>query len=73
MSTIHVGDLVTLRGLPVAGIGLVVKLRSHMISRGTTPEDAIRTTFADVMWPGGRLSETMVDNLIRLDEVMGDM
>lgn len=67
------GDLVTLKGLPIAGVGLVVKLRSHLISRGQTPEDAIRTTFAVVMWPGGRLSETMVDNLLRLDEVMGDM
>jgi hypothetical protein len=70
---IKTGDLVTVRGLPRSGVGIVIRLFVRDLSYGAGGAGAIRYLVADVMWARGDRTEMMVDNLALVDDVLGDM
>lgn len=70
---IKTGDLVTVRGLPRSGVGIVIRLFVRDLSYGAGGVDAIRYLVADVMWASGDRTEMMVDNLTLMEGADTDM
>jgi len=64
---IKTGDLVTVRGLPRSGVGIVIRLFVRDLSYGAGGAGAIRYLVADVMWARGDRTEMMVDNLALME------
>ena len=69
-NSIKTGDLVTVRGMPVSGVGIVIRLFMRDLSYGADIPDSVRYLVADVMWARGNRTEMMVDNLVLIDEVL---
>ena len=70
---IKTGDLVTVMGLPAIGTGIVIRLIMRDLSYDSDGGEGVRVLFADVRLASGNRAETMVDNLTRVDDVLGDM
>lgn len=76
LSKLQVGDLVTVIGLPVAGIGIVVEIDEHTesdLSELFGIDSGERVSHALVYWASGKRSWTQTYVLTRLNDLPDDI